>query len=113
MTTTIAVAAPAKIIIERRALPGAEAALKRWAERFVEYAQDWPGHDGSSVLAAGRGAYFVLCRFESQHALNNWQRSSAYAELIREADSLSTASERQQVQTGFGTWFALPDMPAP
>ena len=104
---------PAKIVIERQARPGAEAALKSWAERFVEHAQTAPGHEGGSVLAAGPRSYFMLVRFASAKALANWQQSPTYASLMREAESVSTGDAAQQIQTGLETWFMLPDMPAP
>ena len=104
---------PAKIVIERRARPGAEAALKSWAERFVAHAQTAPGHEGGSVLSAGPRSYFMLVRFASAEALANWQQSPAYASLMREAERVSTGDAAEQVQSGLETWFTLPDMPAP
>jgi antibiotic biosynthesis monooxygenase (ABM) superfamily enzyme len=104
---------PAKIIIERRVRPGAEAALKSWAERFIAHARGFPGHEGGSVLAAGPRSYFLLIRFASALALDEWQRSSAYASLMHEAEAVSTGHDDQQIQSGLETWFTLPEMPAP
>jgi antibiotic biosynthesis monooxygenase (ABM) superfamily enzyme len=105
---------PVKIVIERRARPGAEDSFRGWAERFVAEASRWPGHEGGSVLsAAGSGSYVILLRFESGTALDGWQRSPTYEALIREADQVSNPGEASQIQSGLETWFTLPGMPAP
>ena len=105
---------PVKIVVERRARPGAEEALRRWAERFVAEATRSPGHEGGSVLSgAGSGSHLILLRFRSSEALEGWQHSAAHAALMREAEELSSPGEASQIRTGLETWFTLPDMPAP
>ena len=105
---------PVKIVVERRARPGAEEALRRWAERFVVEATRSPGHEGGSVLsAAGSGSHLILLRFGSSEALEGWQHSAAHASLMREADEVSSPGDASQIRTGLETWFTLPDMPAP
>ena len=105
---------PVKIVIERRARPGAEEALRTWAEQFVAEASGSPGHEGGSVLsAAGSRSHVILLRFGSAAALNEWQGSRAYEALMRAADEISLPGEATQVRSGLETWFTLPDMPAP
>lgn len=105
---------PVKIVIERRARPGAEDALRAWAERFVAEASRSPGHEGGSVLSApGSRSHVILLRFASAASLDAWQGSPAYGESIRAADQVSLPGEASQIRSGLETWFTLPDMPAP
>jgi uncharacterized protein len=103
---------PAKVVIERRPRPGAEFALIEWIERLTQTAARAEGHEGTSVLAADN-ARFILVRFASQAQLDYWQLSAEYEQLIREADAFSVAGDREQIQSGFETWFTLPDRPRP
>ena len=106
--------APAKLVIERRARPGAEPALHAWTERFVNAASRSLGHEGGSVFSAnGSGSYIILLRFASAAALDGWTQSAAYQQFLKDADEVSTAAESSQVRSGLDTWFTLPDMPAP
>jgi uncharacterized protein len=105
---------PVKIVIERRARPGAEEALRDWAERFVGEASRSPGHEGGSVLSApGSRSHIILLRFASADALDGWQGSATYESLMRDADQVSSAGDASQVRSGLETWFTLPDMPVP
>lgn len=105
---------PVKIVIERRARPGAEEALRTWAEQFVAEASRSPGHEGGSVLSApGSRSHVILLRFASAASMTAWQGSPAYEALIRAADEVSLPGEASQVRSGLETWFTLPDMPAP
>jgi uncharacterized protein len=114
IASTPEVGNPVKIVIERRARPGAEAALRVWAERFVNEASRSPGHEGGSVLSTpGSRSHVILLRFASAAALDNWQGSSRYHQLMHEADRVSDVGEASQVRSGLETWFTLPDMPAP
>ena len=106
-------AGPVKIVIERRALAGAEAALRKWAEQFVAEAARSPEHEGGSVLSAGSRSHVILLRFASAAGLERWQASPAYEALMRDADHVSSAGDASQVRSGLETWFTLPDMPAP
>ena len=107
-------ASPVKIVIERRARPGAENALRVWTERFVDEASRSPGHEGGSVLSApGSRSHVILLRFASAAALDDWQGSTAYRQLMQDADDVSSAGDMSQVRSGLETWFTLPDMPAP
>ena len=106
-------ATPAKVVIERRARPGAELAFIDWVERFTASAARAPGHEGTSVLSSENGARFILLRFATHPHLQTWRESSDYASLIREADDLSLVNASEQEQSGFETWFTLPDRPMP
>lgn len=105
---------PVKVVFERRVRPGADAAFKRWSERFVQTAMRFPGHEGASVLAIPNSeSQFVLVRFASSGDLDRWQHSDEFASLIREADTLGPAGEYSETKTGMETWFTLPDKPTP
>jgi uncharacterized protein len=104
---------PAKVVIERRVRPGAEAAFTSWAERLTGSASRADGHEGTSVLSAANHARFILLRFASHADLDAWQASFEYGVLMREANATSQAGDAAQVQSGFETWFTLPDLPAP
>lgn len=114
MSSAAMIPEPVKIVIERRARPGAEAPLRSWAERFVAEASQSPGHEGGSVLSApGSRSHVILLRFASAAALEEWQRSPAYVASMREADRVSSPGDASQIRSGLETWFTLPDMPAP
>jgi antibiotic biosynthesis monooxygenase (ABM) superfamily enzyme len=104
---------PAKVVIERRVRPGADAAFATWAERLTGSASRAPGHEGTSVLSATNDARFILLRFASQADLAAWQGSFEYSYLMHEADALSQSGAAIQVRSGFETWFTLPDLPMP
>ncbi|MGE0864360.1 MAG: antibiotic biosynthesis monooxygenase [Vicinamibacterales bacterium] len=106
-------ATPAKVVIERRVLPGADAAFKAWADRFVSSAGRAAGHQGTSVLSAANNVRFILLRFASHADLAAWQGSFEYGYLMREANSVSQAGDAAQVRSGLETWFTLPELPMP
>ena len=106
-------AVPAKIVMERRVHPGAERGFKDWAARFVDSASRFSGHEGASVLSAHGNLYFILLRFASGANLAQWQETAEYSELMKEAERVSRPGEPSQIQSGFETWFTLPDLPAP
>jgi antibiotic biosynthesis monooxygenase (ABM) superfamily enzyme len=107
------VSAPVKIVIERLPRRGAEEPFRRWAEQFVAQASHAPGHEGGSVLAGSGGSHVILLRFASTAALEAWHRSAEYESLMRAADSVSTAGNESQIQSGLETWFTLPGRPTP
>jgi len=72
-------------------------------------ASRFPGLDGSSVFDFNStGDYFILLRFASQAHLENWRNAPEVRALCKQADAVSTATDRRQVRTGLETWFALP-----
>jgi uncharacterized protein len=104
---------PVKIVLERRARPGARESFERWVEELVAMAARSPALQGSSVLTTGGGEYFVLLRFASQGDLERWQSSPEVVELLGRGDTLATAPDQPVVRTGLETWFTLPGLPAP
>ena len=104
---------PAKVVIERRVRPGADAAFTDWVERLTGSASRASGHEGTSVLSAANGVRFILLRFASHADLDAWQATFEYAFLMREANATSQAGDVAQVRSGFETWFTLPDLPVP
>jgi uncharacterized protein len=66
--------------------------------------------EGSSVFDFNStGDYFILLRFASQAHLENWRNAPEVRALCKQADAVSTATDRHQVRTGLETWFALPN----
>ncbi len=107
-------ATPVKIVLERLVDPGQDAAFRAWAEGFMAAAAVAPGHQGTSVLAAGSGgAHLILLRFASAAEFERWRDSPAYRDALREADRSSRPSYDPQVRTGFETWFTRPGAPPP
>ena len=100
---------PVKIVFERRVRPGAEPQFEQWACSFMTTASRFPGLQGSSAFNfSSTGDYFILLRFASQAHLENWRNAPEVRALCKQADGVSTATDRHQVRTGLETWFALP-----
>lgn len=99
---------PVKIVIERRVEAASQATFERWIRDLIDTAKRSQALQGSSVLTAGGGEYFILLRFASQADLDLWQSSPEVARLLREAEELATAPDHAVVQSGLETWFTLP-----
>jgi uncharacterized protein len=100
---------PVKIVIERRVRAGAKPQFEQWTRSFMMTASRFPGLEGSSVFDFNStGDYFILLRFASQAHLENWRNAPEVRALCKQADAVSTATDRHQVRTGLETWFALP-----
>ncbi|MCC7386589.1 MAG: antibiotic biosynthesis monooxygenase [Deltaproteobacteria bacterium] len=104
---------PVKMVLERRAKPGADDSFKQWIKELLELATRSSRLQGSSVLTSHEGEYFILLRFASQGDLDDWQASPPVAELLRRGEQLATAPDQPIVRTGLETWFTLPGVPAP
>lgn len=103
---------PVKIVLERRAKPGAKEAFEAWIKELIGSASRSGSLQGSSVLTAGGGDYFVLLRFANQADLDRWQSSPEVVELFRRGEGLAAAGHQPAIRTGLETWFTLPDLPA-
>ncbi|BCS32607.1 hypothetical protein TBR22_A18210 [Luteitalea sp. TBR-22] len=103
------VVVPSKLVHERVVGPSDRARFEAWASRYVAAASRAPGHEGTSVIGAASGEYFVLVRFDSEASLQAWRASAAERSLLAEADTFSRAADAPQVRTGLETWFTLPD----
>ncbi len=100
---------PVKIVIDRRVRPGAKPQFEQWTRSFMTTASRFPGLEGSSVFDFNStGDYFIPLRFASQAHLENWRNAPEVRALCKQADAVSTATDRHQVKTGLETWFALP-----
>jgi uncharacterized protein len=104
---------PVKIVIDRRAKPGAQDALEQWVKEIMESAAAVPSLQGSSVLTTGGGEYFILLRFASQDDLERWRESREVVEIFRRGHAYATVPEEPVVRTGMETWFTIPGVPAP
>jgi uncharacterized protein len=104
---------PVKIVLERRARPGAKESFERWVEELVALASRSGTLQGSSVLTTGGGEYFILLRFASQGDLERWQSSPEVVEHLGRGDAHATSADQPVVQTGLETWFTLPGLPVP
>ncbi len=113
LTDDVVRSEPVKIVLERRVKPGAKDEFEAWIKRLMESATRGSALQGSSVLTAGGGEYFILLRFASQADLDRWQSSPDVIELHRKAEALASAADQPAVQTGLETWFTLPGLPVP
>lgn len=104
---------PVKIVLERRVRPGAKESFERWVEELIALANQSGALEGSSVLTAGGGEYFILLRFASQAELDRWQASPEIVAHLGKGDAHAIAVDQPVVQTGLETWFTLPGIPAP
>lgn len=104
---------PVKIVLERRVKPGMQAEFEEWTRELIATANRSPALEGSSVLTAEGGLYFILLRFGAQHHLDRWLSSPAVEALLRRAETLATATDEPVVRTGLETWFTLPGLPKP
>jgi antibiotic biosynthesis monooxygenase (ABM) superfamily enzyme len=104
---------PVKIVLERHVKPGAREPFEQWIKEVLVAANSSLALQGSSVLTAGEGDYFILLRFESQAALERWSTSPEVIELLRRGEALATAPVQPVVRSGLETWFTVPGLPAP
>jgi antibiotic biosynthesis monooxygenase (ABM) superfamily enzyme len=104
---------PVKIVLERRVRPGAKEPFERWIEELLAMAARSRALQGSSVLTAGSGEYFILLRFASQAELDRWQALPEVVAHLGKGDAHAVAADQPVVQTGLETWFTLPGLPAP
>jgi antibiotic biosynthesis monooxygenase (ABM) superfamily enzyme len=104
---------PVKIVLERRARPGAKVQFESWVMEMMETAARSPALQGTSVLTTGDGQYFILFRFASQPDLDHWQSLPEVSELLEKGETLAVAAEQPAVRTGFETWFTLPGVSRP
>jgi antibiotic biosynthesis monooxygenase (ABM) superfamily enzyme len=113
VTTDGGTAQPVKIVLERRVGPGAQPPFEQWIKELLATATRSPTLQGSSVLTAGEGDYFILLRFASQADLERWQSSPEVVELLRRGDTLATTPHPHTVRNGLETWFTVPGLPVP
>ncbi len=104
---------PVKFVLQRRARPGAQISFEAWIRELVASASREGTLQGSSVLTAGGGEYFILLRFASRAALQRWESAPEVRALVATGDALATAADTPQRRSGLETWFTLPGMPAP
>lgn len=105
-------ATPVKVALERRVLPGHDAAFRHWAARLTAAAATAPGHEGSSVIGASSGGtQVILLRFSSAATADRWCASPIYRALLTEGDEWSDAGDAPQVRSGLETWFTVPGAP--
>ena len=83
--------------------------FEEWARSFMTTASRFPGLQGSSVFnLRSTGDYFLPLRFASQPHLENCKSAPEVLALCKSVDSISTATDRLQVETGLETWFYVP-----
>jgi len=111
--TDVTVESPVKLVLQRRARPGAQAAFEAWIRELLDSAGRTAALQGSSVLTAGNGDYFILLRFATHAERERWEGAPAVRELFRRGDALATSSDGPVAKSGLETWFTLPGLPAP
>jgi antibiotic biosynthesis monooxygenase (ABM) superfamily enzyme len=111
--TRVGAPEPVKIVLQRRPRPGLGTRFEEWVHSLVDAASKSPALQGSSVLIANNGEYFILLRFASQTALEAWVSSSEVLRLLETCEELAVATDQPQRRSGFETWFTLPGLPSP
>jgi uncharacterized protein len=105
---------PVTTIISQKVKPGREQGYEEWVKGIIAAAQQFPGHQGVTVLRPQRQAnpeYTIILRFDSYQNLEKWLNSELRQEWIERSHPLVEKPHEIQFFTGFETWFTLPDRP--
>lgn len=97
--------------MSRRIRLGQEKAYEDWLQRVIQAAREFPGYMGVTTLSpegVDSDLRYLIWRFDSNAALDNWEKSDARNRLVEEVKNYST--QHYERATGMETWFALPGM---
>jgi antibiotic biosynthesis monooxygenase (ABM) superfamily enzyme len=89
-------------------------AFEQWAEDVLAMAARFPGNLGSSLLHPGPGSseYHLVYRFEDDHSLAAWERSSERRSALAHVEDM-VDDERYQRVSGLESFFTRPARPGP
>jgi antibiotic biosynthesis monooxygenase (ABM) superfamily enzyme len=108
----IAAREPVTAVFSRRAKPGTEAEVERWAHNVITVASHFPGHLGATVLHEdGTRDYHIVYTFSDRQLLQNWLDSDTRHHFLARVDQLTETHDEVQQATGLETWFKLPRTP--
>jgi len=97
--------------VSRRIKQGQEEEYENWLRRVIQAARGFPGYMGVTTLSpegVDSDLRYLIWRFDSKAALDNWEKSDARNRLVDEVKNYST--QHYERATGMETWFALPSM---
>ena len=107
-------AEPVTVTVARVVRPEHRAAFERWAEDVLAVASHFPGNLGASLLHPGPGSseYHLVYRFEDDHSLAAWERSSERRSALAHVESM-VDDERYQRVSGLESFFTRSPQPGP
>jgi antibiotic biosynthesis monooxygenase (ABM) superfamily enzyme len=89
-------------------------AFEQWAEDVLAIAARFPGNLGASLLHPGPGSseYHLVYRFEDDHSLAAWERSSERRSALAHVEDM-VDDERYQRVSGLESFFTRSPQPGP
>ncbi|MES2585022.1 MAG: antibiotic biosynthesis monooxygenase [Pseudomonadota bacterium] len=99
---------PVSAVISTRVKPGQEAAYQHWERRMAAAQTQAPGFQGYRIeppLAGVQDSWLAIVRFDSDASLDQWMKSPARLQLLKEGKDLSDDVRARIVRTGFDQWF--------
>jgi antibiotic biosynthesis monooxygenase (ABM) superfamily enzyme len=99
------------VVVSRRARPGREAELVRWAAEVTAAASAFPGHLGAQVYEPAPPDHedlVIVFGFATAEQLARWERSPERTGLIRRADELSVGTQHAHTLETLATLFSAP-----
>jgi antibiotic biosynthesis monooxygenase (ABM) superfamily enzyme len=105
---------PVTVTVARVVRPEHRAAFERWAEDVLAVASRFPGNLGASLLHPGPGSseYHLVYRFEDDHSLAAWERSSERRSALAHVENM-VDDERYQRVSGLESFFTRSPQPGP
>jgi antibiotic biosynthesis monooxygenase (ABM) superfamily enzyme len=105
---------PVTVTVARVVRPEHRAAFERWAEDVLAVASRFPGNLGATLLHPGPGSseYHLVYRFEDDHSLAAWERSSERRSALAHVENM-VDDERYQRVSGLESFFTRSPQPGP
>jgi antibiotic biosynthesis monooxygenase (ABM) superfamily enzyme len=105
---------PVTVTVARVVRPEHREAFERWAEDVLAVAGRFPGNLGASLLHPGPGSseYHLVYRFEDDHSLAAWERSSERRSALAHVEDM-VDDERYQRISGLESFFTRGPQPGP
>jgi antibiotic biosynthesis monooxygenase (ABM) superfamily enzyme len=105
---------PVTVTVARVVRPEHREAFERWAEDVLAVASRFPGNLGASLLHPGPGSseYHLVYRFEDDHSLAAWERSSERRSALAHVEDMADEARYQRV-SGLESFFTRSPQPGP
>jgi antibiotic biosynthesis monooxygenase (ABM) superfamily enzyme len=112
--TTAPNAEPVTVTVARVVRADRREAFEQWAEDVLAMAARFPGNLGASLLHPGPGSseYHLVYRFEDDHSLAAWERSSERRSALAHVEDM-VDDERYQRVSGLESFFTRSPQPGP
>jgi hypothetical protein len=104
-------ALPVTVVVSRRARPGRDGDLVRWAAEVTAAAAAFPGHLGAQVHEPAPPDHedlVIVFGFATAAQLAVWESSSERVALLRRADALSVGNQQAHTLETLATLFSAP-----